>query len=72
LPLLTAYAKERRSDRPLKRLYSRREAMMERLITEYRAALEFRNQRAEDSVAGKSRRLEEGQATKVKGHKSKV
>ena len=47
LPLLTAYAKERRPDRPLKRLYSRREAMMERLIKEYRAALEFRDERAE-------------------------
>jgi deoxyhypusine synthase len=51
LPLLTAYARERRQDRPLKRLYGRRGAMMERLIAEYRAALEFRDQRAEESLA---------------------
>src|SRR6195952_4610306 len=37
LPLLTAYARERRGNRPLKRLYSRREAMMDRLLKEYRA-----------------------------------
>jgi deoxyhypusine synthase len=51
LPLLTAYARERRSARPLKRLYARRTAMMDRLVTEYRAALEFRDQRAEESLA---------------------
>src|SRR5690348_6444082 len=51
LPLLTAYARERRQDRPLKRLYGQRGAMMERLIVEYRAALEFRDQRAEESLA---------------------
>jgi deoxyhypusine synthase len=49
LPLLTAYARERKESRPLKRLYARRDAMMERLITEYRAALEFRDQRAEEA-----------------------
>jgi deoxyhypusine synthase len=51
LPLLTAYAKERRPDRPLKRLYARRAEMMDRLVREYRAALVFRNQRAEESLA---------------------
>jgi hypothetical protein len=51
LPLLTAYAKERRPARPLKRLYARRAAMMERLVKEYQAALEFRDQRAEESLA---------------------
>jgi deoxyhypusine synthase len=51
LPLLTAYAKERRSSRPLKRLYSRRAAMMDRLVQEYRSALQFRDQRAEESLA---------------------
>ncbi len=51
LPLLTAYAAARREPRPLKRLYRRREAMMRRLTEEYQAALAFRNQRAEDSLA---------------------
>ena len=49
LPLLTAYALARKEPRPLRRLYGRREAMMERLRDEYRAALAFRNQRAEDA-----------------------
>jgi deoxyhypusine synthase len=49
LPLLTAYALQRVPPRPVKRLYDRREAMMERLVTEYRAALAFRNQRADDA-----------------------
>ena len=53
LPLLTAYARERKKDRPLKRLYSRRGAMMERLVKEYRAAREFRDRRAEESKGGK-------------------
>jgi deoxyhypusine synthase len=51
LPVLTAYAKARHADRPLKRLYGRREAMMGRLLEEYRAALEFRDRRAEESLA---------------------
>ena len=38
-------------DRALKRLYRRREAMMGRLLEEYRAALEFRDRRAEESLA---------------------
>lgn len=49
LPLLTAYALARHPPRPLKRLYARRAAMMERLVTEYRAALAFRDRRAEDA-----------------------
>ena len=49
LPLLTAYALARKEPRPLRRLYGRREAMMQRLRDEYRAALAFRNQRAEDA-----------------------
>ena len=44
LPLLTAYALARHAPRPLKRLYGRREAMMARLIEEYQAALDFRDQ----------------------------
>ena len=49
LPLLTAYALQRVAPRPIKRLYDRRDAMMERLVTEYRAALAFRDQRADDA-----------------------
>jgi len=49
LPLLTSYALARHTPRPLKRLYGRREAMMDRLLTEYRAALEFRDRRAEEA-----------------------
>ena len=51
LPILTAYARARHAGRPLKRLYARREAMMDRLLREYRAALEFRDRRAEESLA---------------------
>jgi deoxyhypusine synthase len=47
LPLITAYALARHAPRPLKRLYRRREAMMGRLVTEYRAALAVRDQRAD-------------------------
>ncbi len=49
LPLLTAYALARHPPRPLKRLYRRREAMMDRLVQEYRAALERRDRRAEEA-----------------------
>ena len=49
LPLLTAYALARHAPRPLKRLYARRQAMMDRLVSEYRKALAFRNERAEAS-----------------------
>ncbi len=51
LPLLTAYVKARRAPRPLRRLYARRKEMMERLEKAYRAALAFRNQRAEEAKA---------------------
>jgi deoxyhypusine synthase len=40
LPLLTAYARARHEPRPLKRLYDRREAMMKRLVDEYRRSTE--------------------------------
>ncbi len=49
LPLLTSYACARHAFRPLRRLYDRREQMMERLLNEYRKAVEFRDQRAEKS-----------------------
>jgi len=51
LPLLTAYARARHAPRPLRRLYGRREAMMQHLIAEYRAPLAFRDQRADDATA---------------------
>lgn len=51
LPLLTAYALSRHAPRPLRRLHARREAMMERLVSEYRAALAFRDRRAEEAKA---------------------
>ena len=40
LPLLTSYAKARHAARPLKRLYDRRDAMMERLRAEFARASE--------------------------------
>jgi len=49
LPLLTAYALARHPARPLKRLYARRETMMQRLVDEYHAALVYRNTRAEEA-----------------------
>ncbi|MFZ5624348.1 MAG: homospermidine biosynthesis protein [Gemmatimonadota bacterium] len=49
LPLLTAYALARKAPRPLKRLYGRRQAMMDRLVSEYRAALAFRDRRAAEA-----------------------
>jgi deoxyhypusine synthase len=49
LPLLTSYACARHEPRPLKRLYDKREQMMDRLVGEYRKALEFRDRRAEES-----------------------
>lgn len=51
LPLLTAYALARHEPRTPRRLYDRREPMMQRLIDEYRAALEFRDERAEESLS---------------------
>jgi deoxyhypusine synthase len=53
LPLLTAYAKAKRRSRPLKRLYDRREAMMDRLVAEYQKALRFRDSRAEKAKGGR-------------------
>ena len=54
LPLLTAYARNRHPARPLRRLFDRRDAMMQRLISEYRDALAFRDARAQEahSTAG--------------------
>jgi deoxyhypusine synthase len=49
LPLLAGYALARHAPRPLKRLYSRREAMMARLMKEYHAARDFRDRRAEEA-----------------------
>lgn len=54
LPLLTSYACARHEARPLKRLYDRREQMMDRLVGEYRKALDFRDRRADESQAGLS------------------
>src|SRR5688572_14373566 len=39
LPLLTAYARARHKPRKLRRLYDRRDAMMRRLVEEYRASV---------------------------------
>jgi deoxyhypusine synthase len=50
LPLLTAYALGRHAPRPLKRLHGRREELMARLVSEYRAALDFRNQRTSEAI----------------------
>src|SRR5512134_3934655 len=51
LPLLAAYALAKHEPRPLRRLYARRAAMMERLVGEYRAALGVRDRRAEEANA---------------------
>ena len=50
LPLLTAYALARHAPRPLRRLHGRREELMARLTSEYRAALDFRNQRTSEAI----------------------
>ena len=50
LPLLVSYALARRKRRPLKRLYHRREQMLEMLITAYRAARAERDARAEKAT----------------------
>jgi len=54
LPLLTAYALARRQPRPLKRLQRRRDAMLDRLVREYRDAVEQRDRRAEESAQAHS------------------
>jgi len=51
LPLLAAYTLARHPPRPLRRLYQRREAMLERLRLEYHAARSFRDNRAEEAKA---------------------
>ena len=51
LPLLTAYAMARHAPRPPKRLYDRREQMLERLITAYREARSFRDARVDEGWA---------------------
>jgi deoxyhypusine synthase len=51
LPLLTSYALARHAPRPPKRLYGMREEMMARLTSEYQAALQVRDQRAEEAKA---------------------
>ena len=51
LPLLTAYAMEKHAARPLKRLYGKRQAMMDRLVHEYQAALGYRDARAAESLS---------------------
>ncbi len=51
LPLLTAYALAKHDPRPLKRLYGRREAMMQRLVGEYRSAVASRDKRAGEASA---------------------
>ena len=43
------YALARHKPRPLRRLYGKRQAMMDQLIREYRSAIEFRDQRAEEA-----------------------
>ena len=53
LPLLTAYALQRHPPRPLKRLYAKRDAMMARLVSEYRAVIEARDQRAAEAGQGR-------------------
>jgi deoxyhypusine synthase len=51
LPVLTSYALARHDRRPLKRLYGRREAMMNRLRKAHAEALEFRDSRAQEAKA---------------------
>jgi hypothetical protein len=50
LPLVTAYALARVPPRPPKRLYGRRGELMERLMTAYREARGFRDERARSAA----------------------
>jgi deoxyhypusine synthase len=50
LPLLTAYARARHAPRPLRRLYDRRDAMMRRLVDEYRRSVEPASARESDTT----------------------
>jgi deoxyhypusine synthase len=54
VPLLTAYALARRKPRRLKRLYQRREAMMQELTEQYRRAKADRDARAVAATGGRS------------------
>jgi deoxyhypusine synthase len=49
LPLLTAYALDRHSPRPLRRLYPKREVMLERLRVAYREVMIGRDARAREA-----------------------
>ena len=53
-PLLTAYALARRKPRRLKRLYQRRDAMMQELTEQYRRAKADRDARAEAVTGGRA------------------
>lgn len=55
LPLLTAYALARHAPRPLKRLYDRREAMMDRLRREYASSSGAATAEETDSVLERHR-----------------
>ena len=54
LPLLAAYALARRKPRRLKRLYQRRDAMMQELTDQYRQAKADRDARAVAAMGGRS------------------
>jgi deoxyhypusine synthase len=54
-PILAAYALARRKPRPLKRLYDRRGAMMDRLQKAYRASKAERDERAARATGGRER-----------------
>jgi deoxyhypusine synthase len=53
-PLLAAYALAKRKPRPLKRLYQRRDAMMQELTEQYRQAKADRDARAVAATGGRS------------------
>jgi deoxyhypusine synthase len=55
LPLLTAYALARHAPRPLKRLFDRREAMMDRLRREYASSSGVATAEETDSVLERHR-----------------
>jgi deoxyhypusine synthase len=54
-PILASYALARRTPRPLKRLYDRRGAMMDKLRMAYQAAKTERDQRAARATGGRER-----------------
>lgn len=53
LPVLAAYALGKRKKRPLKRLYERRDGMLERLRAAYTAAKAERDKRAAETTVGR-------------------